>query len=217
MAKYRKVIEKFQKLVTSGKLKIRIVRGRMVVEMASNILFPSGKAALHDEGEKALEELAAILKTITPPLGDGKPLTTEDVEQALTDLGIVFGIDGEKIREYEDAKLAAEKGDSDVQREAAAKKTEELKDHEGTEILNLTYRQGPDLPILDYGFPDSHFVCFPYESRRTGIYPAGTVRQPMDGLGSRMDGTGASLKAIQCVEMTSRGEAVHPRAGDKWI
>jgi chemotaxis protein MotB len=64
MAKYRKVIEKFQALVTSGKLKIRIVRGRMVVEMASNILFPSGKADLHDEGKNALAELAAILKTI---------------------------------------------------------------------------------------------------------------------------------------------------------
>ena len=87
--------------------------------------------------------------------------------------------------------------------------------HEGTEILNLDYRQGPDLPALEYGFPDSHFICFPYESRRTGIYPAGCVRQPMDGLGSREDAAGAALKAIQCVEMTSRGEAVHPRAGDK--
>jgi quinone-modifying oxidoreductase subunit QmoB len=81
-------------------------------------------------------------------------------------------------------------------------------------ILNLTYRQGPELPALKYGFPDSHYVCFPYESRRTGIYPAGCVRQPMDGLMAADDGTGAALKAIQCVEMASRGEAVHPRAGD---
>jgi len=36
----------------------------------------------------------------------------------------------------------------------------------------------------------------------------------MDGVGSREDAAGAALKAIQCVEMTSRGEAVHPRAGD---
>jgi chemotaxis protein MotB len=64
MAKYRKVIEKFQSLVTSGKLKIRIVKGRMVVEMASNILFPSGGANLHDEGKEALGQLAEILKTI---------------------------------------------------------------------------------------------------------------------------------------------------------
>jgi chemotaxis protein MotB len=64
MAKYRQVIDKFQKLVSSGKLKIRVVRGRMVVEMASSILFPSGKSKLHEEGEIALAELAGILRTI---------------------------------------------------------------------------------------------------------------------------------------------------------
>ncbi len=81
-------------------------------------------------------------------------------------------------------------------------------------ILNLQYRQGPELPALKYGFPDSHFVCFPYESRRTGIYPAGTVRAPMDYTRAMDDATGAALKAIQCVEMVSEGKAVHPRAGD---
>ena len=123
--------------------------------------------------------------------------------------------DGEAIRALEDAKITVSKGDSEVQRKAAEEKVENLKQHEGTEILNLAYRQGPDLPILEYGFPDSHFICFPYESRRTGIYPAGSVRQPMDSLSSREDATGAALKAIQCMEMTARGEAVHPRAGDK--
>ncbi len=122
--------------------------------------------------------------------------------------------DGEAIRGYMDAKKAATEGESETQRKAAAEKAEELKIHEGTEILNLQYRQGPDLPTLEYGFPDSHFICFPYESRRTGIYPAGCVRTPVDGLGSRVDATGAALKALQCVEMTARGEAVHPRAGD---
>jgi quinone-modifying oxidoreductase subunit QmoB len=123
--------------------------------------------------------------------------------------------DGEAIRAYHDAKVAAEKGETDVQRERAAEQARQLERHAGTEILNLDYRQGPDLPTLEYGFPDSHFICFPYESRRTGIYPAGAVRQPMDGLASREDGLGAALKAIQCIEMTSRGEAVHPRAGDR--
>jgi len=123
--------------------------------------------------------------------------------------------DGEAIRALVDARVAAEHGDSDVQREEAAKKAEQLKHYEGTEILNLDYRQGPDLPTLQDGFPDSHFICFPFETRRTGIYAAGCVRQPMDGPSSREDGTGAALKAIQCVEMTSRGEAVHPRSGDR--
>jgi len=82
-------------------------------------------------------------------------------------------------------------------------------------LLNLNYRQGPELPTIEYGFPDSHFICFPYESRRTGIYPAGSVRAPMDYERSINDAMGAALKAIQCVEMISRGKAVHPRAGDQ--
>jgi quinone-modifying oxidoreductase, subunit QmoB len=80
--------------------------------------------------------------------------------------------------------------------------------------LNLAYRQGPELPDLKYGFPDSHFICFPYETRRTGIYAAGPVRQPMDIAFSMEDARGAALKAIQCVELVSEGKAVHPRAGD---
>jgi quinone-modifying oxidoreductase, subunit QmoB len=82
-------------------------------------------------------------------------------------------------------------------------------------ILNLQYRQGPEIPALQYGFPDSHFICFPYESRRTGIYPAGSVRAPMDYARCVEDATGAALKAIQCVEMVALGKAVHPRAGDQ--
>lgn len=85
----------------------------------------------------------------------------------------------------------------------------------GLPALHLNYRQGPELPTLKYGFPDSHFICFPYETRRTGIYTAGCVRQPMDGQGSIEDAMGAALKAIQCVEMTAVGQALHPRAGDK--
>jgi len=122
--------------------------------------------------------------------------------------------DGEAIRALEDAKHNLVHGDSEAKKQAAAETIEKLGHHDGTQILNLKYRQGPDLPALEYGFPDSHFICFPYESRRTGIYPAGAARQPTDGKGSREDATGAALKAIQCVEMTSRGEAVHPRAGD---
>jgi quinone-modifying oxidoreductase subunit QmoB len=81
-------------------------------------------------------------------------------------------------------------------------------------ILNLDYRQGPEAPALKYDFPDSHFICFPYESRRTGIYAAGCVRRPMGIASATEDAGGAVMKAIQCIELTSRGAAVHPRAGD---
>jgi quinone-modifying oxidoreductase subunit QmoB len=84
----------------------------------------------------------------------------------------------------------------------------------GESALNLQYRQGPDLPELKYGYPDSHFICFPYETRRTGIYAVGSVRQPMDINDAKIDATGAALKAIQAMELTDQGKTVHPRVGD---
>ena len=71
-------------------------------------------------------------------------------------------------------------------------------------VLNMVYRQGKDLPLLKHGFNDSHFICFPYETRRTGIYSAGCVRQPMDSAACIDDAAGAALKAIQCVVQMKR-------------
>ena len=81
-------------------------------------------------------------------------------------------------------------------------------------ILNLQYRQGTDLPHLKHGFTDSHFICFPYETRRTGIYAIGPVRRPMDIQQARDDATGGAMKAIQAAVHAAGGQAVHPRAGD---
>jgi quinone-modifying oxidoreductase subunit QmoB len=83
-------------------------------------------------------------------------------------------------------------------------------------ILNLGYRQGLELPFLEggYGFADSNFICFQYETRRTGIYAVGTVRQPMNMTEAQEDACGGVLKAIQCVEHVAKGVAVHPRAWD---
>ncbi len=84
----------------------------------------------------------------------------------------------------------------------------------GAKILNLAYRQGTDLPTLKYGFPDSHFICFPYETRRTAMFAAGTVRAPMDSAQAVMDANGASLKAVQALELLEKNMALHPRARD---
>jgi quinone-modifying oxidoreductase subunit QmoB len=122
--------------------------------------------------------------------------------------------DGEAIRRFVDAKGIIAKGEAGAQLEAAKKTAEELQHLEGTAILNLDYRQGPDLPQFKYDFPDSHFICFPFETRRTGIYAAGCTRAPNDSEASQFDATGAALKAVQALEVTSRGETVHPRWGD---
>ncbi len=84
----------------------------------------------------------------------------------------------------------------------------------GGPILNLQYRQGPHIPILADGFSDSHYICFPYETRRTGIHTAGPVRRPMDMAESAEDATGAVMKAIQAIEGASGGASMHPRVGD---
>ena len=83
--------------------------------------------------------------------------------------------------------------------------------------INLAYRQGPgflDLELFD-GYADSHFICFPYETRRTGVYTCGGVRKAMAMDEAIDDATGAALKAIQCIESADRGVSVHPRSGDQ--
>lgn len=122
--------------------------------------------------------------------------------------------DGEAIRQLRDATRRVERNESETQRKAAEEIVKKLAQHEGTEILNLAYRQGPDLPVLAYGFPDSHYICFPYETRRTGVYAAGSVRAPMDPAQAVEDAWGAAMKASQLIKSTGRGEAVHPRSGD---
>jgi len=144
----------------------------------------------------------------------GKQIQVEADLVVLATGMVPVAADGEAIRQYRDAQAIIEKGEEGAQLEAAKGTVEKLKDHEGTEILHLTYRQGPDLPAFKYGFPDSHFICFPYETRRTGIYAAGCVRAPNDMDACREDAQGATLKAIQCLDLASRGATVHPRWED---
>jgi len=83
-------------------------------------------------------------------------------------------------------------------------------------VINLAYRQGPgfrDNAIFN-GYADSNFICFPYETQRTGVYAAGCIRRGLTIDESMEDAAGAALKAIQCIESTNRGVAVHPRSGD---
>jgi quinone-modifying oxidoreductase subunit QmoB len=122
--------------------------------------------------------------------------------------------DGIAIRTLHDAEAKVLRNESDEQRQTAEKTVAEYKHHAGTEILNLTYRQGPDLPVLRNGFPDSNFICFPYETLRTGIYAAGALRAPVDSTMAEEDACGAVMKAVQSIELATQGKAVHPRSGD---
>jgi chemotaxis protein MotB len=64
LATFQNMLEKFSKMIESGKLRVRIVRNRMVVELAENILFDSGKENLKPEGQEALSEVATVLASI---------------------------------------------------------------------------------------------------------------------------------------------------------
>ena len=110
-----------------------------------------------------------------------------------------------------DAPLVALGMDQEAAKKLAAESKAQCEDWS---VLNLDYRQGPNLPTLKYAYPDSHFICFPYETRRTGIYAAGAVRRPMRVSQAVEDATGAALKAIQAAHAAAEGVAVHPRSGD---
>jgi quinone-modifying oxidoreductase, subunit QmoB len=83
-------------------------------------------------------------------------------------------------------------------------------------VVNLAYRQGPGFRdnALFQEYADSNFICFPYETQRTGIYAAGGIRRALTVEESIEDASGAALKAIQCLESSNRGVSVHPRSGD---
>lgn len=64
IAEFKALLDKFKSLIDSGKLKVSIREGRMVVALATDILFPSGSATLSKDGKAAIAEVAELLKTI---------------------------------------------------------------------------------------------------------------------------------------------------------
>ncbi|MFA5083416.1 MAG: FAD-dependent oxidoreductase, partial [Hydrogenophilaceae bacterium] len=113
--------------------------------------------------------------------------TSADADLVVLATGMV-PTTGPDLDQLSEANRAAEGGD------AAAK--EQVVQMMSKSVLNLDYRQGPDVPQFKHGFNDSHFICFPYETRRTAIYAAGPVRRPMDIAQATEDATGAAMKAI---------------------
>lgn len=61
---FKQLLARFRGLIDAGKLKVRIVDGRMVVVLATDILFGSGSAALSSAGRGAIGEVAQVLRSI---------------------------------------------------------------------------------------------------------------------------------------------------------
>lgn len=64
IAEYTDLVRRFQGLVDAGRLSVKIVDGRMVVALSSDVLFASGSARLSPEGQTAIKEVAQLLSEI---------------------------------------------------------------------------------------------------------------------------------------------------------
>lgn len=61
VAEYRSLLDRFQALIDAGTLQVRVAEGRMVVELATDVLFDSGKAELSPDGQATIAAVATVL------------------------------------------------------------------------------------------------------------------------------------------------------------
>lgn len=71
----------------------------------------------------------------------------------------------------------------------------------------------PDCSRFD-GYAASSFICFPYETRRTGIVAAGCAREPQSLESCAEDAQGAVLALLRDMRAVAQGLSPHPRSGD---
>jgi chemotaxis protein MotB len=64
IAQYKDLLARFRSLIDAGRLRVKIANGRMIVELATDILFASGKAELSPDGKAAIKEVAGVLSAI---------------------------------------------------------------------------------------------------------------------------------------------------------
>jgi chemotaxis protein MotB len=64
LAEFRQLSAQLKKMIDSGRLEVTFRRGRMIVELPAQVLFPSGSADLTPDGTKALHEVAKILRSM---------------------------------------------------------------------------------------------------------------------------------------------------------
>lgn len=64
VAEYKKLLGSFKALIDAGKLKVKVVDGRMVVELPSDVLFASGSVDLSEGGKASIAEIGGILASL---------------------------------------------------------------------------------------------------------------------------------------------------------
>jgi chemotaxis protein MotB len=64
VAELKGLMAKFKSLIDAGKLQVKMVDGRMVLVLPTDVLFDSGSAKLATAGKQAITEVATVLKTM---------------------------------------------------------------------------------------------------------------------------------------------------------
>jgi chemotaxis protein MotB len=65
LATYEALLKRLEKLIDAGTVQISFRKGRMIVELASAVLFDSGKTELKEEGKQALEKLVEAFSAVS--------------------------------------------------------------------------------------------------------------------------------------------------------
>ncbi len=61
---YKDVLAKFQKMIDAGELRIALRNGRMVIQLANDVLFDSGHTEIKPAGQQAIAQVATIFRSI---------------------------------------------------------------------------------------------------------------------------------------------------------
>lgn len=83
LQEYNSMLRQLKSMIDAGKLKVRIVRNKMVVELPEAVLYASGSAKLKPEGVRVLAELGPVLASIKERMfqvgghTDNKPIRTK--------------------------------------------------------------------------------------------------------------------------------------------
>jgi chemotaxis protein MotB len=64
LATLKGMLKRFGGMIETGKLEVKVLDGKMVLELPSAVLFESGSAEISEEGMATLDEVAEVLKTI---------------------------------------------------------------------------------------------------------------------------------------------------------
>ncbi|MFC1654266.1 OmpA family protein [Myxococcota bacterium] len=64
-ADYKRLLGKLKKMIDAGTLQVKIRNGRMIVQMSSDVVFPSASVRIKAEAKEAIMELAQTISTFT--------------------------------------------------------------------------------------------------------------------------------------------------------